>query len=129
MICVPISAKEKINLDILEEKIIEVAENKLDLKEDLNSKAQCFVIESNFDEKTTQITATVLVKKGTLHLEDVFVCGIHEGKVRFLINDQGKQVKEVYPGQAVKLGGFKSFPDVGNPLYAVKDHEEAQFIV
>jgi hypothetical protein len=38
-------------------------------------------------------------------------------------------VKEVYPGQAVKLGGFKAFPDVGNPLYAVKDHEEAQFIV
>lgn len=87
------------------------------------------MIESNFDEKTTQITATVLVKKGTLHLEDVFVCGVHEGKVRFLINDQGKQVKEVFPGQAVKLGGFKSFPDVGSPLYAVKDHEEAQFIV
>lgn len=38
-------------------------------------------------------------------------------------------MKEVYPGQAVKLGGFKAFPDVGNPLYAVKDHEEAQFIV
>ena len=57
------------------------------------------------------------------------MCGTNEGKVRFLINDQGKQVKEVFPGQAVKLGGFKSFPDVGAPLYAVKDHEEAQFIV
>ena len=61
--------------------------------------------------------------------DDVFVCGIHEGKVRFLLNDQGKPVKEVLPGQAVKLGGFKNFPDVGNPLYAVKDHEEAMFIV
>jgi hypothetical protein len=38
-------------------------------------------------------------------------------------------VNEVYPGQAVKLGGFRYFPEVGNPLYAVKDHEEAQFIV
>ena len=66
VICVPISAKERTNLDLLEEKIIEVANKKLDLKEDLNSKAQCFVIESNFDDKTTQITATVLVKKGTL---------------------------------------------------------------
>ena len=66
VICVPISAKERTNLDLLEEKIIEVANTKLDLKEDLNSKAQCFVIESNFDDKTTQITATVLVKKGTL---------------------------------------------------------------
>lgn len=69
------------------------------------------------------------MKKGTLKSEDIFVCGVHEGKVRFMINDAGKQVKEVYPGQAVKLGGFKNFPDVGNPLYAVKDHEEAQFIV
>jgi len=64
-----------------------------------------------------------------LRQDDVFVCGIHEGKVRFLLNDQGKPVKEVLPGQAVKLGGFKNFPDVGNPLYAVKDHEEAMFIV
>jgi translation initiation factor IF-2 len=69
------------------------------------------------------------VTKGTLRLEDVFVCGTHEGKVRFLHNDQGKPVKEVLPGQAVKLGGFKQFPDVGSPLYAVKDHEEAMFIV
>lgn len=69
------------------------------------------------------------MKKGTLRSEDVFVCGTGEGKVRFMINDQGKHVKEVLPGQAVKLGGFKSFPDVGAPLYAVKDHEEAQFIV
>jgi translation initiation factor IF-2 len=53
VICVPISAKERTNLDILEQKIIEVAEKKLHLSEDLNSKAQCFVIESNFDEKTT----------------------------------------------------------------------------
>ncbi len=98
VICVPISAKEGTNLDLLEEKIIEVANKKLDLKEELNSKAQCFVIESNFDDKTTQITATVLVKKGTLRQEDVFVCGTNEGKVRFLINDQGKQVKEVLPG-------------------------------
>ena len=87
VICVPISAKEKINLDILEQKIVEVAQTKLHLQEDLNSKAQCFVIESNFDEKTTQITATVLVKKGTLKADDVFVCGVHEGKVRFMIND------------------------------------------
>ena len=66
VICVPVSAKERINLDILEQKIVEVSEAKLKLQEDISTKAQCFVIESNFDEKTTQITATVLVKKGTL---------------------------------------------------------------
>jgi translation initiation factor IF-2 len=88
-------------------------------------KAQCFVIESNFDEKSTQITATIIVKKGSLRVEDTFVCGIHEGKVRFMINDQGKHIKLATPGQAVLVGGFKTYPDVGNPLYSVSGHDEA----
>ena len=71
----------------------------------------------------------MLVKKGTLKHNDIFVCGTAEGKVRFMVNDEGKQVKEAYPGQAVNLGGFKSFPEVGLPLYSVDDHDEAQFIV
>lgn len=66
IVCVPISAKQKTNLDQLEQKIIDVAEARLNLKEDASIKAQCFVIESNFDEKSHQITATILVKKGTL---------------------------------------------------------------
>ena len=52
VICVPISAKMKTNLDKLEEKIIEVAENKCDLKENFKLKSQCFILESNFDEKS-----------------------------------------------------------------------------
>ena len=96
--------------------------------EDYGIKAQCFIIESNFDEKTHQITATILVKKGTLRQDDVFVCGINEGKVRFMKNDSGMNIKEAFPGQAVHLGGFRHFPDVGSPLYACQDHEEAQFI-
>lgn len=43
-------------------------------------------------------------------------------------NDQGKNVKLAYPGQAVNLGGFRAFPEVGLPLYGCKDHDEAQFI-
>lgn len=117
VICVPVSAKVGTNLDLLEKKIIEVSETKLDLKEDFTMPAQCYVIESNFDDKTTQITATVIVKQGTLRIDDIFVCGIHEGKARFMLNDQGKNVKEATPGQAVKLGGFKTYPDVGTPLY------------
>jgi translation initiation factor IF-2 len=52
-VCVPISAKMKTNLDILESKIIEVAYEKLNLNVDFGGKAQCSVIESNFDEKST----------------------------------------------------------------------------
>lgn len=46
-----------------------------------------------------------------------------------MINDKGQLVKEAYPGEAVHISGFKHFPDVGNPLYVVKDSKEAHFIV
>jgi hypothetical protein len=44
-------------------------------------------------------------------------------------NDQGMNIKEAYPGQAVLLGGFRHFPDVGAPLYACKQHDEALFMI
>jgi translation initiation factor IF-2 len=71
----------------------------------------------------------VIVKRGTLKVDDIFVSGIHEGKVKFMMNDRGQTIKEAFPGEAVYIGGFKHFPDVGNPLYVVKDHSEAAFIV
>lgn len=46
-----------------------------------------------------------------------------------MINDQGKSIKQAFPGQAVKLGGFKTYPEVGCPLYAVVNHDEAKMIV
>ena len=51
--------------------------------------AQCIVIESDIDEKSCQITENVIVKRGTLKLEDIFVSGLHEGKVRIMTNDKG----------------------------------------
>lgn len=69
--------------------------------------AQCIIIESNVDEKGGQTTASVLVKKGVLKSHDTFVCGLYEGKVRNMKDDNGRNVKEAYPGQAVHLEGFK----------------------
>lgn len=97
--------------------------------EDYTLPAQCIVIESNVDEKSGQITATVIVKKGTLNIDDIFVSGIHEGKVRFMTDDLGRTVKQAFPGEAIHLGGFKHWPDVGNPLYVVTSPEEARYIV
>ena len=128
-ICVPISAREKTNLDILRQKIVQVATERVNLLEDYTMPAQCIVIESNIDEKSGQITATLIVKKGTLRIEDVFVSGLHEGKIKFMANDHNQPVKEAYPGEAVHVVGFKFFPDVGNPLYVVSGTEEARFIV
>ena len=87
------------------------------------------MIESDVDEKSNQITATVIIKKGTLRIDDLFVSGVHDGKVKLMMNDMGQQLRDAYPGEAVHITGFKEIPEVGNPLYAVKTYEEAKFIV
>jgi len=66
VVCVPISAKENVNIGLLEKKITLLAEKKINLMEDHTMNAQCIVIESNIDEKGGQTTATVLIKKGVL---------------------------------------------------------------
>lgn len=127
--CVPISAKENVNIQLLEDKIVQLSEKKLNLMEDHGMPAQCIVIESNIDEKSGQTTASVLVKKGRLRVNDMFVCGTSDGKIKFMKDDASRMVTEAFPGQAVHIGGFKDFPEVGNPLYAVKDASETNIIV
>ena len=129
VVCVPISAKEKVNINLLENKLEALAEKKLNLLEDHSMKAQCIVIESNIDEKGGQTTASILIKKGMLRSTDTFVCGLNEGKVKFMKDDNGKPIKEAFPGQAVHIGGFRAFPEVGSPLYVVEDLKEANMIV
>ena len=84
-----ISALNKINLVELEEKVIELAEE-LDLKEEHDCNAECLIVESNLDEESSQITASVVVRKGVLSVGDSFVCGVTEGKVKFILEDKGK---------------------------------------
>ena len=84
VLCVPISALKGTNMDELKEKIKEVADERVNLLEDYTTQAQCIIIESDVDEKSGFITATVIVKKGTLHVDDLFVSGIHDGKVRLI---------------------------------------------
>ena len=75
LICVPISAKENITLDKLKERVIALARERINLLEDFTTRAQSIVIESNVDERSGQITATVIVKKGTLKVDDLFISG------------------------------------------------------
>lgn len=121
VICVPISAKEGTNLDLLKQKIKEVANERVNLLEDFTTPAQCIVIECDVEERSGLIEATVIVKKGTLRMDDMFVSGIHEGKIRLIMNDRGEHVQEAFPGEAVHIKGFKEMPEVGNPLYVVKN--------
>ena len=64
-----------------------------------------------------------------MRTEDLFVSGLNDGKVRLLMNDIGKTVKEAYPGEAVHMIGFKTMPEVGNPLYVVSSIGESKFII
>ena len=102
---VEISAKNKINIDKLQDEIVNL-EKSLNLLEETNMKAECFIIESKTAHKLqtyNTLSSSVIVKKGILREYDCFVCGETYGKVRSMEDDQGNTVKEVEPGKAVIL--------------------------
>jgi translation initiation factor IF-2 len=71
-------------------------------------------------------TATVIVESGTLKVGTPFICGPYAGKVRSLINDQGKTVKSAHPGMPVEVIGFEELPNVGDHLTEMKTEREAK---
>ncbi|KAG0294860.1 hypothetical protein BGZ98_001603 [Dissophora globulifera] len=98
--CVEVSGLTGKNLDKLEEAILTLAEV-LDLRAEVDMKGEGHVIESQI-EKGRGNVATVLVKRGTLHVGDTIVAGDAWCKVKALVNDTGKSVKEAPPGTPVK---------------------------
>ena len=91
---------KKINLDKLEEAIILQADI-LNLKANPNRVARGSIIESKL-EKGRGSVATVLVQKGTLKVSDIFVSGSEWGKVKALVDDNGKNIKEAFPSTACR---------------------------
>src|SRR5204863_3667588 len=71
-------------------------------------------------------TATVLVRKGTLRLGDIVICGQYFGKVRALINEEGKRLKEAGPSVAVKVLGLNGVPEAGLEFSVVEDEKAAR---
>ena len=68
--------------------------------------------------------ATVLVRKGTLRVGDVVLCGRHFGRVRAMMNEDGQRLKEAGPSHAVRLLGLNGVPEAGSEFSAV-DNEKA----
>jgi len=124
--CIEVSAKQKTNLDKLEEAIILQAEL-LELKANPNREAQGVVVESKV-EKGRGSVATVLVQNGTLRIGDVFVAGTEFGKVKAIVNDQGNNVKEAIPGQPVEVLGLNGTPDAGELVSVTPDEGKAREI-
>jgi len=121
---VNVSAKTGEGIDDLLETILLQAEM-MELKANPKRKAKAVVIESRV-EKGKGPVATIIVKNGTLKKQDSFVCGKTYGRVRLIIDDLGKQKKEVLPGEPAEITGFDEVPLAGDVLVAVDSDKEAK---
>ena len=123
-LCVEVSAKKKINLDKLVEAVLLQAEV-LDLKANPNRSATGVVVESQM-EKGIGPVATVLISKGTLKIGDIFVVGQEWGRVRTLMDDKGRKLKEALPAEPVKVVGLQGVPCAGDELTVVENEAKAR---
>jgi len=121
---VEVSAKNKTNLDKLLEAIQLQAEI-LELKANPDRAAEGTVIEAKLDKGRGPL-ATVLVERGTLRVGDVFVAGPSSGKVRAMIDDHGRQVKEAGPSVPVEVLGLSAVPSAGDPFTVVENDARAR---
>jgi len=121
---VEVSAKAKTNLDKLLEAITLQAEI-LELKANPERAAEGTVVEAKLDKGRGPL-ATVLVQRGTLRVGDVFVAGASSGKVRALVDDHGRQVKEAGPSVPVEVLGLSVVPSAGDPFTVVENEARAR---
>lgn len=121
---VEISAKSGLNLDKLKEAILLQAEM-LNLRANPNRSAEGIVIESKV-EKGHGPVATVLIKKGTLKVGDIFVSGCVYGKVRAIKNERKENLKELTPGTPGEIVGFNGTTIPGDDFIVVKDESKAK---
>ena len=121
---VEVSALKKTNLDKLLEAINLQAEI-LELKANPDRPAEGAVVEAKLDKGRGPL-ATVLVQRGTLRVGDVFVAGPIAGKVRAMIDDKGRQVKEAAPSFPVEVLGLSGVPSAGDTLTVVENESRAR---
>ena len=126
-ICVPISAKNNINIDQLLEMVLLEADV-LELKSNPNKQAKGVVIEARLDKSKGAI-ATMLVQRGTLDVGDTIVVGSSIGRIRVMTNENGKKVKSAGPSTPVEIMGLTDVPEAGETFYEVKDEKMAKHLI
>ena len=120
----PVSAHTREGIDNLLEMILLTAEV-LELKANPKRKARGLVIEAQLD-KGRGAVATVLVQKGTLHVGDPIACGSCYGKVRAMVDDKGRRVKEATPSTPVEILGLNNVPAAGETFVCCDSDKEAK---
>ncbi|WP_428628721.1 translation initiation factor IF-2 [Sphingopyxis sp.] len=121
---VEVSALKKTGLDKLLEAIAVQAEI-MELKANPDRAAEGTVVEAKLDKGRGPV-ATILVRRGTLKVGDIFVCGAESGRVRALIDDQGKQIKSATPSMPVEVLGLGGVPMAGDTLTVVENEARAR---
>ena len=121
---VEVSALKKINLDKLKESILLQSEI-LDLKASFSAQARGVVIESKIDKGKGPVS-TILISNGKLQRGDHFICGDTWGKIRAMINYEGKNVDEALPSMPVEILGMNSSAFAGAEFLVTKSEDEAK---
>ena len=123
-IFVPVSAHTKEGIDELLEMILLTAEVH-ELKANPDRNARGIVIEAELDRGRGPV-ATILVQKGTLHVGDNVAAGASYGKIRAMIDDKGRRVKEAGPSTPVEILGLNDVPNAGEIIMAMDTDKEAR---
>ncbi|WP_310618405.1 translation initiation factor IF-2 [Flexibacterium corallicola] len=126
VIDVEVSAKERTGLDKLIEMVLLQSEV-LELKANPNRAAEGTVIEAKLDKGRGPV-ATVLVQKGTMRVGDILIAGSEWGRVRAMLDENGKQVKEAGPSKPVEVLGFQATPAAGDMVAVVETEGRAREI-
>jgi len=121
-----VSAKKGTNIDALLEQILLQAEI-LDLKANPNRSAAGAVIEAQLDPGKGAV-ATILVSNGTLHVGDDFICGMYTGRVRALLDERGRNIKDAGPAIPAQILGIGGVPMAGDQFVVVEDAMESREI-
>ncbi len=121
---VEVSAKTGAGLDQLIEKILLQAEL-LELKANPDRAAEATVIEAKLDKGKGPL-ASVLITRGTLKVGDILVVGVHSGRVRAMLDDKGRQIKEAPPALPVEVLGIGGVPMAGDTLTVVESEARAR---
>ena len=123
-ICVPVSAHTGEGIKELLEMVLLTAEV-MELKANPNRRARGLVIEAELDKGKGPV-ATVLVQKGTLRVGDPIAAGSAYGKVRAMMDDQGRRVKEAGPSMPVEILGLNDVPNAGEVFVVCKNDKDAR---
>ncbi|MFL2767672.1 MAG: translation initiation factor IF-2 [Dehalococcoidia bacterium] len=127
IICVPVSSPKNEGITELLDYILLVAEVN-EFKTDTKVSPKAVILESTMDRKQG-IVVKALIQEGILKVGDRFITNTTKGKVRALLNDTGKQIKECLPSTPVDILGFESLPQSGELLEWVKSEKEAKTLL